>query len=548
MGPTIRPDQGPALFGHLRSDFLASVVVFLVALPLCLGIALASGMPPAAGVITGIVGGLVVGWLAGSPLQVSGPAAGLTVIVFDVVQRHRAEYLTANAAAPDADALRYAAGMLGLALLVAGGLQLLAGVCRLGQWFRAVSPAVVHGMLAGIGVLILAAQFHVMVDDKPHGHGLDNLMTLPDAVWKGLVDDGDDDTNHHWAARVGVLTILTLVLWKSFAPKRLRVVPPPLVAIVVAAAATAALELAINFVTMPDNLLGAVVLPDPEFLRPGINWSLLTTGVTLAVVASAETLLCAGAVDQLHQGPRTKYDRELTAQGVGNLICGALGALPMTGVIVRSATNVEAGAKTRLSAVLHGLWLLVFVAAFPALLRLVPTASLAAILVYTGFKLIDFQVIRKLWALSKGEVLVYAVTVATIVATDLLAGVLAGVAVAVAKLLYTFSRLSIHTETESGGRRTTMFLRGTATFLRLPKLAEALERVPASTELHVHFEQLDYIDHACLELLMAWRRQHEATGGNLVLDWDTLTARFRHPGRRRSKGSGMTAVKEAAPP
>jgi MFS superfamily sulfate permease-like transporter len=527
------PGRGFTLFAHLKSDFLASVVVFLVALPLCLGIALASGLPAAAGLITGIVGGLVVAWLAGSPLQVSGPAAGLTVIVYEIVQRYREEYLRANAG-QEADALRYAVGMLGLALVVCGVLQILAGACRLGQWFRAVSPAVVHGMLAGIGVLIVASQFHVMVDDKPHGHGLDNLVTLPGAVWKGLVDDDDPDTNHHWAARVGVLTILVLVLWKALAPKRLRVLPAPLVAIAAGAAATAVLGVAIHFVAMPDNPLGAVVLPDLPFLQPGLGWPVLTTGLTLAVVASAETLLCAGAVDQLHQGPRTKYDRELAAQGVGNLICGVLGALPMTGVIVRSAANVEAGAKTRLSAVLHGAWLLVFVALLPWLVRLVPTASLAAVLVYTGFKLVDWKMVRSLWALSRSEVLVYAVTVVTIVATDLLTGVLAGVAAAALKLLYTFSRLSIRTEAAPGGRRTTMHLRGTATFLRLPKLAEALERVPANTELHVHIEHLDYIDHACLELLMTWEKQHEATGGSLVLDWDTLTARFRHPGRRHA--------------
>jgi MFS superfamily sulfate permease-like transporter len=159
---------GPrGLFSTPKQDFLASVVVFLVALPLCMGIAIASGVPVAAGLITGIVGGLVVGWIAGAPLQVSGPAAGLTVIIFDLVQKHGLE-------------------VLGIAVLIGGVLQLLAGLLRYGRWFRAVSPAVIHGMLAGIGILILSSQFHVMVDDAPKGNGIQNLASIPEAIQKGL--------------------------------------------------------------------------------------------------------------------------------------------------------------------------------------------------------------------------------------------------------------------------------------------------------------------------------------------------------------------------
>ena len=166
--PTTNTVAGPkGLLSAPKQDFLASIVVFLVALPLCMGIAIASGVPVAAGLITGIVGGLVVGWIAGAPLQVSGPAAGLTVIVFDLVQHHGLE-------------------VLGIAVLIGGALQLLAGVLRYGRWFRAVSPAVIHGMLAGIGVLILSSQFHVMVDDAPKGNGMDNLASIPAAIQKGL--------------------------------------------------------------------------------------------------------------------------------------------------------------------------------------------------------------------------------------------------------------------------------------------------------------------------------------------------------------------------
>jgi MFS superfamily sulfate permease-like transporter len=510
--------------GTVRRDFLASIVVFLVALPLCMGIALASGAPPekaaAVGIITGIVGGLVVGILGGSALQVSGPAAGLSVLVYELAQEH-------------------GWATLGLIVLLAGAMQLAAGLLGLGQWFRAVSPAVIHGMLAGIGVLIFASQFHIMVDDQPRSSGLANLLSLPEAVWKGVVPT-NGDVSHDWAARVGLLTIAIILLWKPLVPRALKVVPAPLVAVIVATTVTAALALPIRQVQIPGLLTDAIAFPTRGLVESWLpNWStLLIAAASVAFIASAETLLCATAVDQLHQGPRTRYDRELAAQGVGNLICGFLGALPMTGVIVRSATNVEAGARTRLSAILHGVWLLLFVALLPWLLRFIPTAALAAILVYTGCKLVSVKAIRSLWGYGKSEVLIYAATLGTIVAKDLLTGVLLGIGLSIVKLLYTFSHLNVRLESDPQRRRTTLYLEGAATFIRLPRLAAALETVPPNTELHVHFEGLSYIDHACLDLLINWEKQHEATGGSLVVDWESLTARFRSFGQSGNGNHG----------
>lgn len=494
-----------ATFGH---DVLASVVVFLVALPLCLGIALACGLPPAVGIITGIVGGIIVGTLSGSPLQVSGPAAGLIVLILDLVGDK-------------------GVAALGPVVLIAGAVQLLAGVFRLGQWFRAVSPAVIHGMLTGIGVLILASQFHIMVDDKPRGSGVANLLSLPESIWKGLVPA--DDTVHHFAAWVGAMTIGTLVLWNTVLPKRWRIVPGPLVAVIVATVAAQVNWLPIGYVKLPANLSDAVTWPGANWLDLFRDPDIWVLGGTFAVVASAETLLCATAVDQMHPGPRTKYDRELMAQGIGNTICGVLGALPMTGVIVRSAANVEAGAKTRLSAVLHGFWLLVCVTSLPFVLRLIPTSGLAAILVYTGYKLVDVKGARELARESRSEFLIFLAVVVGVVVTDLLTGVLLGVALSALKLLITFGHLEVRVEEHPEKIRSYLHLEGAATFLRLPKIVEILDTVSANTELHVRFDHLSYIDHACLNLLLAWQKRHEATGGTLVIDWETLRAKFRSP-------------------
>ena len=501
-------DKGPSpplsTWANFRHDAIASVVVFLVALPLCMGIAVASGAPPATGIITGIIGGLIVGALAGSPLQVSGPAAGLTVIVYEIIQEHGMEKLA-------------------VVVLLAGIIQMKWAWLQLGQWFRAVSPAVVHGMLAGIGVLIFASQFHIMIDDVPQGSGLDNLLSLPSAIWKGLVAEESTPTNHHLAARIGLLTIIIIVLWNLYAPRILRAVPSVLLGVSVATAATVFLELDIMQVNVRDDLLTIIHLPPVASFRHVFDPVVLGDALALALIASVETLLSAAAVDQLHHGPRTRYNKELFAQGAGNTLCGLIGALPLTGVIVRSAANVQAGARTRASAIMHGGWLLLFVAFLPFILRLIPTASLGAVLVFTGYKLIDGKAVQELKRHGRSEVLIYAATLGTIVATNLLTGVLVGVGLAVAKLLYTTHDLDASLERDLSTGKFTLNLSGIATFVNLPSLATALEQVPPNADLQVRFGSLRRIDHACLNLLESWTKLHEASGGKVEMDWDALT-------------------------
>ena len=487
----------------LSKDLVASIVVFLVALPLCMGIAIASGVPPAAGLITGIIGGIIAGALSGAPLQVSGPAAGLTVLVWQLVQEHGLE-------------------ALGAAVVLAGAIQIAAGLLKFGQWFRAMSPAVIYGMLAGIGVLIFASQFHIMVDSAPQGGGIANLLAIPEAIYKGIFPI--DGSSHHIAAAIGLVTIGGILLWTRFAPRSLHMVPAPLVAAVAATAIAAIMQLPIKYVNVPESLLGALRVPDANAFAGLLSGGLLTQAIALAFIASAETLLCVTAVDKMHTGSRANYDRELTAQGVGNLLCGFAGALPMTGVIVRSSANIEAGGRTRGSAILHGVWLLVAVVAAPWLLRAIPTAALAAILVYTGYKLVSLDKVRMLARAGRSEVLIYLATVIGIVTTDLLTGVAMGFGLALLKLIYTFSHLEV--KVEEHGNRVDLRLNGAATFLRLPKLAAAIERVPMDIELHLHLENLEYIDHACMDLIAGARSLREKAGCALVVEYEQLEQRL----------------------
>ncbi|EQA96573.1 SulP family inorganic anion transporter [Sphingobium baderi] len=479
--------------GTLSRDFTASIVVFLVAMPLCMGIAIASGVPPEKGLVTGIIGGIVVGLLAGSPLQVSGPAAGLAVIVFEIVQQ---QGLSA----------------LGPILILAGAIQVIAGLLRVGGWFRAISPAVVHGMLAGIGVLIVVGQFHVLFDDKPLASGLANLLAMPGQLF-GLTNQ-----DAAMAFAVGLVTISGMIGWEKIRPASMKLLPGALVGVVLATLVAFFLGLPVARVVVPESIMSAVTLPEGNLLAQMMTPSVITTAVAIAFIASAETLLSAAAVDRMHDGVRTNYNRELSAQGVGNLLCGFAGALPMTGVIVRSSANVQAGGKTRLSTILHGIWILGFVALLPWLLREIPMAALAGILVVTGVRLVSLDHAKHLLhRYGPLPAVVWAATLVTVVTTDLLTGVLVGIGLSLLEMLPHVRRLGLKIDETSWDNKHEVALDGTASFFSLPGLSARLEALPAGRVIILNVERLGHIDHTCAEMLREWIDRRRNAGMEVEL-------------------------------
>lgn len=499
-------------------DLPASIVVFLIALPLSMGIAQASGMPASLGLITAAVGGVVVGYLGGAPLLIAGPSAGLSVLILEWVVAFRT------------DEDPYGITSIAVVVTLAGLIQAIAGFLKLGTYFRAVSPAVVRGMLAGIGLIIMAKQFHVMIDDDIEGSVLYNIYAIPEGLAKAVTTGGE--LTHYIAASIGLATLLTIALWDRFRPDKLHVFPGALVGVLVATLAAGLLRLPIDYVVINDSLLSYVTLPNADSLAKLMNPDILVAGVALAFVASAETLLCATAVSGMHQGARTDYDRELFAQGVGNLACGALGALPIAGVISRSSANVEAGAQTRSSAIMQATWVLVFALLFPGLLGLVPESALAAILIYVGFRLVQVSTPRKILQYGRGVFGIYLATIIGIVAIDLLTGIIIGLLLSTARLVYSLAHLDI--ERVDAEDRIELHLHGAATFVALPLLAGALEEIPPGTELHMHFDELDFVDHACLDFIAAFQERHQETGGRVIMEWRTLIGRYTRGGIRAS--------------
>ncbi|MFE6178253.1 bifunctional SulP family inorganic anion transporter/carbonic anhydrase [Streptomyces sp. NPDC056464] len=483
--PPTRPRR-PHVAG---ADVSASIAVFLIALPLSLGIALATGAPLQAGLVAAAVGGLVAGRLGGAPLQVSGPAAGLTVVTAELIQRYGWRTTCAIT-------------------VLAGFAQLGLGLLRVARTALAVSPAIVHGMLAGIGVTIAVAQLHIVLGGIPHSSVLDNLRELP-AQLAGV---------RPAALSVSVLTLALLVLWPRIPGRTgrlLRKVPTPLVAVAVATTTASLAGLSLPKVDLPSWSSHALAtLPDGPVL------GLVAAVLTITLVCSVQSLLGAVAVDKLVAGRpelsarvgRSDLDRELLGQGAANVVSGALGGLPIAGVAVRSSANVQAGAVSRNSTMLHGVLVVVAALLMVPILEFIPLASLAALVMAVGIQMVSLHHIRTVT--RHREVLVYAVTTLAVVFLGVLEGVALGVAMAVGVALHRLTRTRITHDEQEGVHH--VHVRGQLTFLAVPRLSRALHLVPQGAHAVVELDG-SFMDHAAYESLQDWQNTQTAHGGTVEL-------------------------------
>ena len=465
---------------YLGRDLRAGIVVFLVAIPLCLGIAIASGAPPVAGLITGIVGGVVVSWASGSPLSVSGPAAGLTAIVLQVINEFGYP------------------GLL-LATVLAGLIQIGLGYARMGIIGAFVPSGVIKGMLAGIGLILIGTQIPLAIGHAP---GSDAKLTQPGSLLDGITP---------LAVGITLLCLAILIFFETPFAKRfpkLAIIPPPLLAVLAGAgismlvqSTNPGLALAANqHVSLPGldgpaSLLGAITFPDFYQLT---EIGIYVAAITLALVASLETLLCVEAVDELDPlGRKSPTHRELGAQGVGNVVSGMIGGLPMTSVIVRSSANVQAGGRTRIASFVHGLLLFGSVAFAAFALEAIPLAALAAVLLFTGYKLARPAIIASQWHAGKRRFLPFAATIIAILATDLLIGVITGIVVALYFLMRAHYKSAISMTMD--GSHGLLRFNSEVSFLNRQLLRSYLTRVPEGGHIVIDASAAHFIDPDVIE-------------------------------------------------
>lgn len=485
----------------LKYDLPAGLSVFLVALPLCLGIALASGAPLYAGLLSGIIGGLVVSFISGSQLAVSGPAAGLTTLV----------------AASIISLGDYRIFLL--AVIIAGLFQLLLGLLKLGVIANYFPSSVIKGMLAAIGIILISKQIPLALGyDQPDfwsggfvhlfsaNNPLTNLKKFNQHIARGSI-------------LIFILSMAILIILQLPWAKKTKIIPAPLIVVVVGIFTSLLFgEISSRFslkptqlVNIPANIFAHISTPD--FSKLFSNTEIWKDGIIIGLLATLETLLCIEAIDKLDRRNRiTPVNRELIAQGIGNITCGFLGAIPMTAVVVRGAANVDAGARTKLSAFTHGLFLLLAVMLAPFLLNKIPYASLSAILLITGYNLTKPKLFRNMWSLGWKQFIPFILTVVVILATDLLIGVSIGLLMSVYfivrnnfKAEYKIIKTRLHgIETEY------IKLNSNVTFLNKVKLREALDEVAEYSVLTIDGSECNFIDYDILEIISEYgNKAHE---------------------------------------
>lgn len=509
----------PGLLENWRGDLLSGFLVFLIALPLCLGIAMASGFPPMSGIITAIIGGVVVSRINGSYVTINGPAAGLIVVIVDAVQ-----------ALGQGDAMagyRYTLA----AIVMASVLQILLGIFKAGKLSAFFPSSVVHGMLAAIGIIIMAKQFHTLLGVKPEAKSL--LGTIAE-IPHSLINLNPE------VSLIGVIGLVLLIAWSVIKQPTLKMIPAPLLVVLTGLALGQYFDLdhihqylflpdaeilphheftvgPSFLVAVPENFMAGFYFPDFSKIATHEFWLAV---LTIWLVGSLESLLSASAVDKLDPYKRnSNLNRDLTAVGIGNLVAGMVGGLPMIAEIVRSSANINNGAKTAWANFFHGLFLLIFVALFPKLIHEIPLAALAALLVFTGFRLASPKEFAKTLAVGLDHFAVFVITILGVLATDLLVGVAIGIVVELGihvsrglKLSNAFS-MAYHLH-QTGNDTYHIDVSGAAVFSNFITLKSLLADFPQGKNVFFDLSETDLIDHTVMEFIHHFAEDYNLAGGH----------------------------------
>ncbi|MBV8324686.1 SulP family inorganic anion transporter [Chryseobacterium sp.] len=493
--------KNKSLIGGIKENIPSGLVVFLVALPLCLGIALASGAPPLSGIISGIVGGLVVGFLSNSNISVSGPAAGLTAIVLTAITDLGAFELFLCAG------------------IIAGLIQLILGFVRAGSISNYFPNNVIEGMLAAIGIIIILKQI-------PHALGFDKDYEGHESVFDNGLNFGYFTelfgAIHPGAIIITLVSVAVLIAWdRVHVLKRMKMLPGALVAVIVSiilnqlfkmSGSSLAIETQ-HLVSLPvpksfDDFKNLITTPDFNgFTNPKV-W---IVGATIAIVASIETLLCIEASDRLDRQRRiTDTNLELKAQGIGNLISSFIGGLPMTSVVVRSSANANAGATSKASTIIHGIFLLICVLSIPVVLNLIPLATLAAVLILVGYKLAKPATFKHFWHLGKFQFIPFVATVVAVVATDLLKGVGIGLAISVFYILQGNMKRAYYLSREklNDADGITIKLAEEVSFLNKAAIKKTLKNIKPNSTVTIDATNTSYIATDVLEMIQDFANIH----------------------------------------
>ncbi|HNS11959.1 MAG TPA: SulP family inorganic anion transporter [Bacteroidia bacterium] len=480
----------------LKHDLKASITVFFVALPLCLGVALASNAPVISGLLAGIIGGVVVSLFSNSQLSVSGPAAGLTAICAAAITKF--------------DSLE----IFYLSVTVAGVLQFILGLLKLGGFTHFIPASVIKGMLSAIGIILISKQIPPLIGyDRPEfwSNEFFNIITLNHAF-----QNVHDLLEHSSAGAILIAGIATLFLiaWKKYLAHSLSYLPASFLVVILGILSSLFLKTYMpsiqlapsQFVSIPDQVFSSMKFPDLSMLLS--NSGIWQTGVIICFVASLETLLSLAAIDKLDPYNRiSSSNKELMAQGTGNFVSGLLGGLPITAVIVRSSANAEAKAKTKLSAIFHAIWILIAISVAVPLINMIPYCVLAVILLRTGYNLVKPKMVKSIYRQGKEQFLPFIVTVIAILLTDLLIGVLIGIIHAIYySIKHTYLAGFTLTQTNDGhNKQFTISLALNVSFLSKKRFIEMLDKIPEYSVVLIDGSKSNYIDRDVLEIFQEFK-------------------------------------------